>query len=76
MQKIKSTLITIIGFGCIAIGLIFILLPGPAVIFIPTGLAILSLRYQWAKKCLKTSQRLMRKNAQKMDAWLLKRKYR
>ncbi|WP_206483347.1 PGPGW domain-containing protein [Thalassotalea sp. G2M2-11] len=72
----KKLTLTVVGFACVAIGLIFILLPGPAVIFIPLGLAILSTQYPWAKNWLRKSQRMMRKSAVQMDSWWLKFKHR
>lgn len=66
-DKIKKTTLTILGFLCLCIGTVFILLPGPAVIFIPLGLALLSLEYHWAKRWLKISQRYFRKAAVKAD---------
>ena len=66
-DKIKRTARTIFGFMCLSIGAIFILLPGPAVIFIPLGLALLSFEYDWAKVWLKRSQRYFRQAAVKAD---------
>ncbi len=66
-EKIKKTLLTVLGFLCLFIGTVFILLPGPAVIFIPLGLALLSMEYDWAKRWLKVSQKYFRKAALKAD---------
>ena len=66
-DKLKRIVLTVVGFTSISIGLIFILLPGPAVIFIPLGLALLSLEYDWAKVWLKKSQRYFRQAAVKAD---------
>ena len=66
-DKLKRMVLTVVGFTSISIGLIFILLPGPAVIFIPLGLALLSLEYDWAKVWLKKSQRYFRQAAVKAD---------
>ncbi|MEW6990251.1 PGPGW domain-containing protein [Colwelliaceae bacterium 6441] len=74
--KIKNALIAILGFSFLAVGLVFILLPGPAVIFLPLGLALLSLQFDWAKVWLKRSQGMMRKSAVKLDNLWLKFKYR
>lgn len=74
--KIKNSLITLVGFILVAIGLVFILLPGPAIIFLPLGLALLSLQYDWAKVWLKRCQRMMRKSAVQLDKMWLKFKYR
>ena len=72
----KKTLTTMLGTCLVLLGLIFIILPGPAVIFIPLGLAILSTQYDWARVWLRKSQRWMRKSAEKMDSWWLKAKHR
>ncbi|WP_139302601.1 MULTISPECIES: PGPGW domain-containing protein [Thalassotalea] len=76
MKRLQSSLMIIGGFIFLLIGLVFILLPGPAVIFIPLGLAMLSTKYVWAQQWLKRSQRWLRKRAVEIDRWLLKRKYR
>ncbi|WDD99551.1 PGPGW domain-containing protein [Thalassomonas actiniarum] len=65
--RIKKYLITFAGFFCLFIGLIFILLPGPAVIFVPAGLALLSLEYPLAKAWLRKSQRWLAVSARKTD---------
>jgi len=74
--KIKNIALTGVGFTLVALGLLFIFLPGPAIIFLPLGLAILSLRYEWAKVWLKRCQRMMRKSAVRLDKMWLKFKYR
>lgn len=66
-EQLKRTTLTILGFLCLLIGCVFILLPGPAVIFIPLGLALLSMEYAWAKDWLRTSQRYFRQAAVKAD---------
>jgi hypothetical protein len=81
MIKFKRTLLTFAGFFCLLIGLVFILLPGPAILFLPLGLALLSLEFDWAKVWLRRCQRWMRVSAIQMDkcflairTWLKKRK--
>jgi len=76
-EQIKKLFITLAGGVCLFIGVFFVLLPGPAVIFLPLGLALLSLEYPWAKTWLRKVQRWFRKSAVKTDqaiAWL-KRKF-
>jgi tellurite resistance protein TerC len=41
------------GFSVLFVGVLMILLPGPAVVVIPIGLAILASEYAWARKYLK-----------------------
>ena len=43
-SKLKTTLITVVGGFLTFIGAVFILVPGPAFLFLPIGLAILSFR--------------------------------
>lgn len=73
MQKqIKYWLINFIGGSLVVIGAIFILLPGPAFLFLPIGLAILSLEHVWSKVWLRRCQRWMRSGAVKFDALMTK----
>jgi uncharacterized membrane protein YbaN (DUF454 family) len=76
LLKVKNTLLAILGFSLVILGVIFILLPGPAIIFLPLGLAILSLQFDWAKDWLKRSQRMMRKSAVQLDKMWIKFKFR
>lgn len=69
-KKLKRTGRTILGFVCLFIGIVFMLLPGPAVIFLPLGLALLSVEYAWAKIWLKRTQRYFRLAAIKADQGL------
>lgn len=40
------------GFGVLAVGLVMVVLPGPAVIVIPIGLGILAKELAWARALL------------------------
>jgi tellurite resistance protein TerC len=52
MRFIKRVAITVGGFTVLLIGIAMIVLPGPAVVVIPAGLAILALEFAWAKRLL------------------------
>lgn len=75
-DSVKKLMITIGGGFLVFIGAIFILVPGPAFLFLPIGLAILSLEYPWAKKWLKKCQRWMKQGAEKLDRLMAKLKRR
>ncbi|MDP2712404.1 MAG: PGPGW domain-containing protein [Solirubrobacteraceae bacterium] len=45
-------LYTIVGFTVLLVGLAMVVLPGPALIVIPIGLALLSLEFAWAEGML------------------------
>ncbi|GGI76628.1 PGPGW domain-containing protein [Shewanella gelidii] len=70
----KKTTITLVGGTITILGLILIIVPGPAWLLLPIGLAILSIEYPWAKKWLKKSQRHMKESARWLDDKIAKLK--
>lgn len=48
----RRIIITVFGVTVLLIGVALLVLPGPAFIVIPTGLAILSLEFTWAQRWL------------------------
>ena len=74
MNLLKKSAITVVGTILVLIGVLFIILPGPAVLFIPLGLALLSLEYPWAKKWLRKAQRYMKTGAEKLDTMIRHRR--
>jgi uncharacterized protein (TIGR02611 family) len=48
--------IGIVGFTVLLLGIIMIVTPGPAVVLIPGGLAILGLEFAWARHWLKKAR--------------------
>jgi hypothetical protein len=51
-KKMKRILVAIAGATVLAAGIALIVLPGPAIIVIPAGLAILAIEFAWAKRWL------------------------
>ncbi len=51
--QVKRLTIAVIGFTVLFIGLVMIVLPGPAFIVIPLGLGILATEFVWARSLLK-----------------------
>jgi len=51
-KRVKRLIVIIIGFTVMLLGILMIVLPGPAIIVIPLGLGILSTEFVWAKKLL------------------------
>ncbi len=68
MTPLKQKLFAIVGAVFLLIGLIFIILPGPAILFIPLGLALLSFEYPVAKRWLRKYQTYSSVAARKTDA--------
>lgn len=51
-RLIKRIVIAVAGFTVLLIGVAMIVLPGPAIVVIPAGLAILAVEFAWAKRLL------------------------
>jgi uncharacterized protein (TIGR02611 family) len=52
LRQVKRVIIGVVGFTVLAIGLVMIVLPGPAFIVIPVALGILATEFVWAKKLI------------------------
>lgn len=76
LRKVKKNLLIALGFILVFIGALFVVLPGPAFLFLPFGLAILSLEYDWAKDWLRKVQRMMSVSARKLDSWIARWRFR
>ncbi len=49
----RRIVIAVVGTTVLAIGIVMIIAPGPALIVIPIGLAILGIEFAWARLWLK-----------------------
>jgi len=52
LQTLRKPVVAIIGGAVVLIGIVMIVLPGPAFLVIPLGLAILAREFNWAKRWL------------------------
>jgi tellurite resistance protein TerC len=53
-RQARKAVILLLGSTVLLVGLAMVLLPGPAVLVIPLGLAILGVEFAWARKWLKS----------------------
>jgi len=61
LGQAKRLVIIVIGFTILAVGIVMIVLPGPSILVIPAGLAILATEFIWARKLLtEVRERLVR----------------
>jgi uncharacterized protein (TIGR02611 family) len=58
---VRRALIGIVGGTILLIGIALIVLPGPAFIVIPIGLAILATEFAWARHSLQKARGLLKK---------------
>ena len=59
MKHIKRIAIAIVGGTVVALGIVLIVLPGPAFLVIPAGLAILAVEFAWARRWLRSARALI-----------------
>ena len=60
MHRIKRIMVTVVGGTVLALGIALIVLPGPAFIVIPAGLAILAIEFAWARRWLRSARAILR----------------
>ncbi len=58
MKLLRRISIALAGETVLLIGIAMIVLPGPAIVVIPAGLAILALEFAWAKHWLDKVRRI------------------
>lgn len=64
----RRIVITITGFTVLFVGFAMIVLPGPAVVVIPMGLAILATEFIWARRALRKTKGLVAR-ARRSSFW-------
>jgi len=57
---LRKAIVSVIGFTVLLIGLAMTVLPGPAIIVIPLGLAILATEFVWAQRLLKRAEAMVK----------------
>lgn len=53
----RRVAVAVVGITVLAVGVALIVLPGPAIVVIPIGLAILSVEFAWARSWLRKVRR-------------------
>ena len=64
---VRRVIIAVIGGTILLLGLALLVLPGPAVLVIPLGLAILATEFVWARRWLKKARRMFRQTKAKIS---------
>jgi hypothetical protein len=64
IKHFKRVMIFVVGGTVLAIGIAMILLPGPAFIVIPAGLAILAIEFAWARRWLRSARAVLPKRTE------------
>ena len=67
LRKAWRLIILVVGMTVLLIGIAMIVLPGPAIVVIPAGLAILATEYAWARRWLRIIRKSAKEGAQKLN---------
>jgi Putative transmembrane protein (PGPGW) len=61
LPRLRKLVVAVIGGTVVLLGVALIVLPGPAFIVIPVGLAILATEFAWARRAIRRGQALITK---------------
>jgi hypothetical protein len=61
LPRLRKLIVAVIGVTVVLFGVALIVLPGPAFIVIPVGLAILATEFAWARCAIRRGQVLIAK---------------
>jgi uncharacterized protein (TIGR02611 family) len=65
LKTIKRIVILVVGGTVLLLGIALLVLPGPAFIVIPVGLAILAIEFAWARRWLRRMRELVQQTQAK-----------
>ena len=51
--RVRKTIVAVIGSTVVLFGLALVVLPGPAALVVPLGLAILATEFAWARRLIR-----------------------
>ncbi len=66
--RLRKLIVAVIGTTVVLFGLILVILPGPAVIVVPAGLAILATEFAWARRLVRHGRVFWRKARRRQSA--------
>ena len=72
LNQIKRVVIAVVGGTVLALGIVLVVLPGPAFLVIPAGLAILAIEFAWARRWLRSARAVLPRRS-KNDSTLRKK---
>lgn len=67
LKRARKIAVFIVGCSVVLFGMALLVLPGPAVVVIPVGLAILATEFAWARRWLKIIRESAEKGADKLN---------
>ncbi|MBE7504041.1 MAG: hypothetical protein HS113_27895 [Verrucomicrobiales bacterium] len=74
-MSVKRVLISVLGGTILLFGIVLLVLPGPAFLVIPLGLAILATEFVWARRWLKRARNMTNKRKAKRTTKALRQSF-
>jgi len=68
VRALRRIAVAIIGGTVVAVGVVMVVTPGPAVVVIPAGLAILAVEFEFARRWLRAAKERARQIASRSEA--------
>lgn len=65
---LRKAIVAVVGFTVLLIGVAMIVTPGPAIVVIPLGLAILATEFVWAHRLLERAREIVKRKMGKGEA--------
>ena len=72
-KKVRRLVMAVIGFTVLLIGIVMIATPGPSILVIPLGLAILATEFIWARRLLNQIRGQLQEKALRPLRWFKRR---
>ncbi|MCB1120123.1 MAG: PGPGW domain-containing protein [Verrucomicrobiae bacterium] len=69
VKWIRRLIILVVGGTVLLIGVALIILPGPAFVVIPLGLAILAVEFTWARRWLHKAREMVKNRLSKKESY-------
>jgi len=58
IRAARRVVIAVVGITIVLVGVVLLVLPGPAFVVIPIGLAVLAIEFEWARRLLRRAREL------------------
>lgn len=65
-KVVRRIVVAVVGTTVLLLGIVMLVTPGPALVVIPAGLAILGLEFAWARYWLRKARRTISQQTAKM----------
>ncbi len=56
IRAVRRIVVAVVGITILLVGVALLVLPGPAFLVIPVGLAVLALEFEWARRAFRRAR--------------------